>query len=293
MLMEFLLWLQGFRSEGLSQFLNLYTSLFNGILLAAGFYCYWCADKRRGKAVLLSYFFAAAIMQIAKIFLRVPRPWVLDDRIQPDPIAVDGATGYSCPSGHSQMAASLGSAYAMTTRKKGWKWFYGISIGVVMFSRMYFGVHTPLDVLSGCALGVLVSWLILRRPDAPERTNRIIRAMAVVCAGGILCAAWMDLSGSVEFSMLYDTLKSCSLGLGIGCGLLLEQEKVCFENRKGRQMQVILPGALGALALYLPNHLLGHTWWVLLFYGFMGIWASYLWPLLFSRCPRRGQGKEA
>ena len=56
------------------------------------------------------------------------------------------ATGYSFPSGHTQNAVGTFGAMALRTERK---WVRGVCIALIVlvpFSRMYLGVHTPLDV---------------------------------------------------------------------------------------------------------------------------------------------------
>jgi len=46
-------------------------------------------------------------------------------------------------------------------RKWRWIWFWGILwAGLISFSRVYVGVHFPLDVFCGAIYGVLVGWLM-------------------------------------------------------------------------------------------------------------------------------------
>lgn len=106
----------------------------------------WCIDKREGYYLLAVGFCGLLFNQFLKIFCRIPRPWVK----HPDFTIVEGsateATGYSFPSGHTQTAVG---AYGSVARweKKTWLRILLVAVcALVALSRMYLGVHTPLDV---------------------------------------------------------------------------------------------------------------------------------------------------
>ena len=106
----------------------------------------WCIDKKEGYYLLAVGFCGLLFNQFMKIFCRIPRPWVKD----PDFTTVAGsqteATGYSFPSGHTQTAVGSYGAVARW-HKQTWLRAIGIVLCVLVpLSRMYLGVHTPLDV---------------------------------------------------------------------------------------------------------------------------------------------------
>ena len=121
---------------------------------------YWCADKDTGTYLLMGWNGNRIVNGVLKVAVCAYRPWIRDARIAPYPAALQTATGYSFPSGHSMNAASLFGGMAVRKGiKTGFRALLWIMLGLVAFSRIYFGVHTPQDILVGSAAGVLVMFL--------------------------------------------------------------------------------------------------------------------------------------
>ena len=94
--------------------------------------------------------------QFLKITCRVPRPWVRDKNFTIVESARQEASGYSFPSGHTQNIAGTFGAIGATSKRR---WFSIVCIVIIVlvaFSRMYLGVHTPLDVLTSVAISLLL-----------------------------------------------------------------------------------------------------------------------------------------
>lgn len=63
--------------------------------------------------------------------------------------------GFGFPSGHTAMATII-SLTLMTLLPKKWRWLPWLWILLVGISRIYLGVHAPLDIIGGIAVGVSV-----------------------------------------------------------------------------------------------------------------------------------------
>lgn len=68
--------------------------------------------------------------------------------------------GYSFPSGHSSASFSSATAIFLHNKKKGILAY--ILAALIAFSRLYFFVHYPTDVLCGCLVGILVAFVVNR-----------------------------------------------------------------------------------------------------------------------------------
>jgi len=74
----------------------------------------------------------------------------------------------SFPSGHAANAFMLATLLtALLQRRRWWLW-YGLA-SLVALSRVYLGLHYPVDVLAGAALGMGLTWLLLRLPWLARR----------------------------------------------------------------------------------------------------------------------------
>ena len=85
----------------------------------------------------------------------------------PEPI-VRLPTDHSFPSGHTatSFAAALVLARAVPQRA----WLFYVLAAAIGFSRIYVGVHYPLDVLGGALLGLLVATALLRLAGGLRRS---------------------------------------------------------------------------------------------------------------------------
>lgn len=145
--MGFLRLLESIRLPALNVFFSGITYCGDEIaFMVAAFALFWCVNKRTGYYAFLVGLFGTVGNQWLKIACRIPRPWVLDPNFTIVESARAAATGYSFPSGHTQNAVGTFGAIALTTKRK---WVRGVCIALIVlvpFSRMYLGVHTPLDV---------------------------------------------------------------------------------------------------------------------------------------------------
>ncbi len=76
----------------------------------------------------------------------------------------------SFPSGHA--ATSFACATVLAAAVPRGRVAFGLLAAAIAYSRLYNGVHYPLDVLAGAALGVLVGLTARRLPAARRRGSR-------------------------------------------------------------------------------------------------------------------------
>ncbi len=261
---------------------------------------FWCIDKREGYFILLSGLIGTLANQAAKLACRVPRPWVIDEKFLPIGDSMDEATGYSFPSGHTQnIATTFGCIAAYNSRKK---WVTVISvtiIALVAFSRMYLGVHTPLDV-SVSLLIALVLVLVLRPQfETEERFNKaypIIVAVSVALSVAFLLFV-LSVSGdkALDADNYASALENACTLLGCTVGLVLvwfvDTKFVHFKTQAPWYSQIIkaiLGFAIVILiksGLSLPlKHLFGNEYVARVVRYFLIVaFAGAFWPMTFKR----------
>ncbi len=147
---------------------------------------FWCVSKRLGYYLMMVGFFGTVINQFLKILCCVPRPWVQDPDFTIVESARAEATGYSFPSGHAQNAVGTYGGLARYTKRAWLRWVCIVLAVLICFSRLYLGVHTPLDVGVSLVLAtvlVLLLYPVIREADRrPAVLTWTIGVMAVCSA---------------------------------------------------------------------------------------------------------------
>ena len=187
--MTFLYWLEDLRIPVLNEFMLAITYLGDEIaFLVVALILIWCVDKKTGYYVLSVGFLGTIANQFMKLWFRIPRPWVLDENFTILEQAREGASGYSFPSGHTQSSVGTFGSIAYITKNKILRWVCLIAVVLVPFSRMYLGVHTPLDVCVAVAMaGILIFGLKPVILGKNERVFPIFLGIMVAVSVGFLC----------------------------------------------------------------------------------------------------------
>lgn len=150
----FLKWLESIRTEFLNAFFQGITFLGEETLMILIVVSLWFAiDKKLAQKVLFITASSLCINVIIKNFTQIPRPFTQGISC----VRVETATGYSFPSGHTQMFATWSTLFAVKYKKLWLSILTGVLIVLVGFSRLYLGAHYPSDVIVGILLGVGLS----------------------------------------------------------------------------------------------------------------------------------------
>ncbi len=118
-----------------------------------------CVPRLRAPAwqVVLAVILAQGVVDWGiKPLVGRPRPFVTDATSR---VVGYQPSTYSFPSGHSasSFAAATVLAYALTRQRAAIVWALAATVA---FSRIYIGVHYPLDVVVGSLIGVLIGVLV-------------------------------------------------------------------------------------------------------------------------------------
>lgn len=107
--------------------------------------------RRYGGLMLLSILFSFLIGDLLlKNAIARPRPFITFPDVT---LITEAPNGYSCPSVHTAIAFSCAMTVFLKNKKAGVPCL--LFAALIGFSRLYFFVHYPTDVLFGAALGVL------------------------------------------------------------------------------------------------------------------------------------------
>lgn len=186
--MTVLYWLEGLRNPLLDALFSLITRLGEEtVFLLLAVTIFWCVDKRRGYYLLFVGFFGTIVNQAFKLAFRIPRPWVRDPAFTIVESARAQATGYSFPSGHTQVAVGTFGSLAYATRRRSVRVLSIVAAVAVPISRLYLGVHTPLDVAVSAAVALVLVLLLGRLLDGEETAAKHIPAL--LGTGVLLTAA--------------------------------------------------------------------------------------------------------
>ncbi len=178
--------LQRFASPALDRAMFLATSIgsqeaYTALLIFA----YLAVDAAFGRRLGVVFLAGAFINEIIKGVVQEPRPFEVDPAVARGDVAIDTAPGSSFPSGHAQSAALFWGLAGVHFRRA-WFWLLGaFVVALVSVSRVYLGVHYPLDVLGGLGVGVavlLLSLLLRRLAFAPGKVVTIVLGLALPLA---------------------------------------------------------------------------------------------------------------
>lgn len=153
---DVMVWLQQFRNPALDYIVEAITiTAEENVLLIAICILYWCVSKKMGYVAGFAVVFSNNLSYVLKDIFKIPRPWLVDDRI----IAIrqHTATGYSFPSGHTMSGSSLWIGMALCIKKRWFSILTAVMTLLIGLSRIYLSVHTPLDVGVGWVLAILVA----------------------------------------------------------------------------------------------------------------------------------------
>ena len=253
---------------------------------------YWCFNKKLATQIGLTFITSGMLVQGLKITFRIPRPWVLDPTFKPVGTAVEAATGYSFPSGHTQSATSLFAPLSFHTKKLLLKLFYVVCFLLVAFSRMYLGVHTLKDVAVAVLLTCSISFFIDKYQDilidVVKNTKGI--CLIVLVIGIALCcySPLLHHFGLIEAHYVDDCYKIAGAAMGFSFAWYLERTKLNFstQNLTGKEKALrFIIGLTTTAVLYVVPKLFfkGIALWKMLRYFTVIFWIIYAYPYLFTK----------
>lgn len=310
--MSVLYWLESIRNPFLDALMQFFTYFGDELLfIVLALTVFWCVDKREGYYLLFVGFFGTILNQFLKLLYRIPRPWVKDPTFQPVDSALSGATGYSFPSGHTQNVTGTLGSIARWSKRAGVRVLCVVVLLLTAFSRMYLGVHTPLDVGVSLAIGVVLVFafypIVSKAAEKPKYMAVLLGVMVALSFAFVLYAnLWAaPAQGAEALENLREGQKnSYSLFgalLGFCVAYPLERRFIRFAEKSVWWVQVIkvVGGLIGLLiikeGLKLVFSAVGFTWLGTnaIRYFAVVLFAALVWPLVFPYLNRLASGRKA
>ena len=228
------------------------------VFLVLALVFFWCVSKREGYFILITGLVGTVINQAAKLIFKIPRPWVRDPAFSIVESARAEATGYSFPSGHTQNTAGTFGAIGRYSKRTPVRIISVVIIVLVAFSRMYLGVHTPLDVCVSLAVAAALVFSLYPLFSTEERMNRFmpyVIGASVLLSSGLVLYVFLMSSEGVDPHNLASGMKNASTLFGCTAAMIavyfLDKKYIKFETDAAWYAQIIklVLGLLGVLAI--------------------------------------------
>ncbi len=227
--MEILYFFEQLRTPFLDKLFSLITMLGEETLfIVAGLVFFWCVNKKYGYYLLTVGFSGLAVNQFLKLLFRIPRPWVLDDKFTIVESAREAAAGYSFPSGHTQSAVGVFGGIARVIRCWWVRVLCVVIALLVAVSRMYLGVHTPLDVGVSIAFATLLVFavypIVMRAVQSVRGTRVLFAVLLAIAAIYLAFVLAFPFPADIDLHNLASGIKSAYTVVGCVIGLWIAYE---------------------------------------------------------------------
>ena len=304
--MELLYALESIRTPFLDKLMGLVTNLGGeAVFIVAAIVVFWCLNKSCGYYMMTVGFAGTIINQFLKLWFRIPRPWVKDPNFTIVESARAEATGYSFPSGHTQNAFAVFGSPARFFKNTALRIIFIFLIALTAFSRMYVGVHTPLDVGVSLIVGTILVFVIypfFRDMDKnPKKVYIIFGIFIFLAAPFVPFVELYDFPADIDAENYASGLKNAYMILFCAIGLMLpffiDTKYVRFHTQAVWWAQIIKVvvglAILLALKSVLKAPLLalfgGHSVAHGVRYFIVILFAGIVWPMTFKFFAKLGK----
>lgn len=296
--MSLLRFLEGIRTDAGNVIMSIVTHMGGEtFFLVLVLIVYWCVSKKQGYRLLVAAYTGIACNQFLKLAFRIPRPWVLDNDFTIVESARAEATGYSFPSGHTTNITAIGGTLFLDSKRRWIRILSLLAIAIVAFSRMYLGVHTPLDVFTAFFLTALIVIIIHKLFDFIEKDSRRMYAVlggvtAITIAFLLYAGFWLFPADMDASNLTHGRETACTMlgaTLGFALGYYLDSTRINFVETAPLPAQ-IFKAAVGLGLLLLIKSLLksplnaafGAYAGRAVRYFLIAVFAAAIWPMTFG-----------
>ncbi len=217
-MLDFLILLQSFENPYLTVFFKVISEIITPLPLSLiAIIIYLSVNKKKGIILALTVITSVTLNSAVKLIFKVERPFLLNDKIK----RLDDTEGFSFPSGHTQQASGMGALAGKEAKKLSIGAFIWFILTLLMaFSRMYLGMHTPLDVFVGATLGILVAFLMCSLYNLSEKKKCpvVLHAVTLFSLVAMLVSNFDD-----------DILTMAALSLGAVTGYMIDEKYIFYK----------------------------------------------------------------
>ncbi|MEM8858762.1 MAG: phosphatase PAP2 family protein [Chloroflexota bacterium] len=243
---------------------------------------FWCIDTRLGIRVAVAYLVSTWFNLTLKELFQQPRPFHIDPAV-----GIIDEVGYGMPSNHAQATTVIFGVLAHRIGRR-WGWITaGIVALLVGFSRIYLGVHFPLQVILGWTIGIVFLWFYITYADRIESS---IARLTMWQHLGFATLSAIVLSFVTPFE---DNIAAVATLWGLWCGTALLAGFDIQFSADGTFWQKVgrfLLGSVGVALIFaglravFPDE--GEPLFLIfrfVRYGLIGLFVGFIAPWLFSR----------
>ncbi len=268
--------LQSFSNPDLDVFFNLVTMIGEqGFIIVLIAIIFWCINKKAGYKLGFALLSGTIINSSLKTLFHTKRPigteGIRSQRIQT-------ASGYSFPSGHTQSTASLWTTLSIQYKKTKIYILSTILILLVGTSRLYLGVHWPIDVFAGATIGIIWATLCCLLFDYSIKKNNKFLLLIVILP---------EFLGLITFGGGSSNAKIIALLIGFIVGYFIEDKYINFSEKTElpKQIAKFILGITVTIIIELGLKVVfpASTIFDFIRYFVIGLWLTVGAPYLFKK----------
>lgn len=242
---------------------------------------YWAIDRRTGVRLTVVFLISAYVNILAKQLFDLPRPFNIEPAVK---MLVD-AEGGGFPSGHTQNAVVVWGYLAARYRRGAVTLAAALLMILIPLSRIYLGVHFPVDLAGGYAIGAVILVLFLKTEGAlASKINNASFPVKIAVASALPLIFLFLLPVREEMGVTVT-----ATFLGMGTGFILERRLVRFGTggSAGRRLSRLALGLAVLFALRIGlksafSELEPELLFRFIRYSVIGFWGGFGAPLFFA-----------